>query len=187
MLTTESVLTPGWSLTSLHVSSFSSVAKLGPASSFYHTVQPIATGLLEIKNCLCRNLLNNVRQVLTTTPKNKQNTAIKVTVSWNSKHLTFDIKYDVLKCNKVMHCNTHSYRKSTYHQFSEEGNFDYFFGLTDEELVKVKSPSIILCVCVVKCTKHCNVQHESNCSSRSINSHTLYDCSFICVYGQLKI
>ena len=51
-------------------------------------------------------------QVLTTTPKNKQNTAIKVTVSWNSKHLTFDIKYDVLKCNKVMHCNTHSYRKS---------------------------------------------------------------------------
>ena len=33
---TKSVLTPGWSLTS--VSSFSSVAKLGPASSCYHTI-----------------------------------------------------------------------------------------------------------------------------------------------------
>eukprot|EP00731_Ephydatia_muelleri_P024576 Em0016g847a len=35
-------------------------------------------------------------------PQPKQNLAIKVTVTWNSEHLAFDVKYDVLKCNEVM-------------------------------------------------------------------------------------
>ena len=77
-------------------------------------------------------------QVQTTTPKGKQNTAIKVTVSRNSKRLTFDIKYDVLKCNEVMHCIHTVIENQRSRQFSEESSFDYFFRLTDVELQEVK-------------------------------------------------
>ena len=59
-------------------------------------------------------------------------------MSWNSKRLTFDIKYDVLKCNEVMHCIHTVIENQRSRQFSEESSFDYFFRLTDVELQEVK-------------------------------------------------
>ena len=72
-------------------------------------------------------------------PQSKQNLAIKVTVTWNSEHLAFDVKYDVLKCNEVMSSiylviqNQNKKNRSL-----SNDQFSHFFKLTDEELEVVK-------------------------------------------------
>ena len=72
-------------------------------------------------------------------PQPKQNLAIKVTVTWNSEHLAFDVKYDVLKCNEVM-SSINSVIQSQKQKILNlsNGQFSYFFKLTDEELEVVK-------------------------------------------------
>ena len=64
----------------------------------------------------------NAGQVHLKTPIPLDNAALKVTVIWNGKHLIFDIKYDVLKCNEMTIAFTHGYR----HQFSIEGTWITF-------------------------------------------------------------
>ena len=70
-------------------------------------------------------------------PQSKQNLAIKVTVTWNSEHLAFHVKYDVLKCNEVMSSINSVIQKQKNRTLSN-GQFSYFFKLTDEELEVVK-------------------------------------------------
>ena len=70
-------------------------------------------------------------------PLSKQNLAIKVTVTWNSEHLAFDVKYDVLKCNEVMSSISLVIQKQKNRSLSN-GQFSHFFKLTDEELEVVK-------------------------------------------------
>ena len=69
--------------------------------------------------------------------QSKQNLAIKVTVTWNSEHLAFYVKYDVLKCNEVMSSINLVIQKQKNRNLSN-GQFSYFFKLTDEELEVVK-------------------------------------------------
>ena len=72
-------------------------------------------------------------------PLSKQNLAIKVTVTWNSEHLAFDVKYDVLKCNEVMssiHLVIQNQKQKN--RSLSNGRFSHFFKLTDEELEVVK-------------------------------------------------
>ena len=72
-------------------------------------------------------------------PQPKQNLAIKVTVTWNSEHLAFDVKYDVLKCNEVMSSiNSVIQSQKQKNRNLSNGQFSYFFKLTDEELEVVK-------------------------------------------------
>ena len=72
-------------------------------------------------------------------PQPKQNLAIKVTVTWNSEHLAFDVKYDVLKCNEVMSSiNSVIQSQKQKNRNVSNGQFSYFFKLTDEELEVVK-------------------------------------------------
>ena len=72
-------------------------------------------------------------------PQPKQNLAIKVTVTWNSEHLAFDVKYDVLKCNEVMSSiNSVIQNQKQKNLNLSNGQFSYFFKLTDEELEVVK-------------------------------------------------
>ena len=70
-------------------------------------------------------------------PQSKQNLAIKVTVTWNSEHLAFDVKYDVLKCNEVMSSISLVIQKQKNRSLSN-GQFSHFFKLTDKELEVVK-------------------------------------------------
>ena len=72
-------------------------------------------------------------------PQPKQNLAIKVTVTWNSEHLAFDVKYDVLKCNEVMSSINSVIQSQKQKNLNlSNGQFSYFFKLTDEELEVVK-------------------------------------------------
>ena len=72
-------------------------------------------------------------------PQPKQNLAIKVTVTWNSEHLAFDVKYDVLKCNEVMSSINSVIQSHKQKNLNlSNGEFSYFFKLTDEELEVVK-------------------------------------------------
>ena len=72
-------------------------------------------------------------------PQPKQNLAIKVTVTWNSEHLAFDVKYDVLKCNEVMSSINSVIQSQKQKNLNLSiGQFSYFFKLTDEELEVVK-------------------------------------------------
>ena len=72
-------------------------------------------------------------------PQSQQNLAIKVTVTWNSEHLAFDVRYDVLKCNEVMSSiNSVIQNQKQKNRNLSNGQFSYFFKLTDEELEIVK-------------------------------------------------
>ena len=109
-------------------------------------------------------------------PQPKQNLAIKVTVTWNSEHLAFDVKYDVLKCNEVMSSINSVIQSQKQKNLNlSNGQFSYFFKLTDEELEVVKGS---ICSSLKRDKRYCQVLNDCNFDKPLEQFHSCFSFVF---------